>query len=138
MRRSPIRSRAVRSAPTAFGFGPIPALVVGTALLLTAFALVCAVIARRPDRLTILVGVTLLAVAFFVLPTRVHERYLFPFFALGAILAGDLAALAGRVHRPVGGHVPQHVRGPDDHLPGQPRDRRLAGDRSDGSGARQA
>ena len=32
-------------------------------------------------------GLTALAVAFFVLPTRVHERYLYPFFALGAILA---------------------------------------------------
>ena len=30
---------------------------------------------------------TVLAVAFFILPTRVHERYLYPFFALGAILA---------------------------------------------------
>ena len=37
--------------------------------------------------MTILVGVIALAVAFFVLPTRVHERYLFPFFALAAILA---------------------------------------------------
>ena len=27
-----------------------------------------------------------MAIAFFVLPTRVHERYLYPFFALGAIL----------------------------------------------------
>ncbi len=72
---------------TAFQIGPIPALLVGTTLLLTAFFVICAMIARRPDRLTILVGVTLLAVAFFVLPTRVHERYLFPFFALGAILA---------------------------------------------------
>ena len=76
---------------TAFQFGPIPAVMVGTALLLAAFFVVCAVVARRPDRLTILVGVTLLAIAFFVLPTRVHERYLFPFFALGAILAGGLA-----------------------------------------------
>jgi hypothetical protein len=72
---------------TAFAFGPIPALYVGTALLLAAFVVVCAAIARRPDRLTILVGVTVLAIAFFVLPTRVHERYLFPFFSLGAILA---------------------------------------------------
>ena len=30
---------------------------------------------------------TFLAVAFFILPTRVHERYLFPAFAVGAILA---------------------------------------------------
>ncbi len=72
---------------TAFQIGPIPAVFVGAALLLTAFVVICGVIARRPDRLTILVGVTLLAVAFFILPTRVHERYLYPFFALGAILA---------------------------------------------------
>ncbi len=72
---------------TAFQVGPIPAILIGTVLLLAAFSVVCAVVARRPDRLTILVGVTLLAIAFFVLPTRVHERYLFPFFALGAILA---------------------------------------------------
>ena len=72
---------------TAFQVGPIPAVLIGTGLLVAAFFVVCAMIARRPDRLTILVGVTLLAIAFFVLPTRVHERYLFPFFALGAILA---------------------------------------------------
>jgi hypothetical protein len=72
---------------TAFQIGPIPALFVGAALLLTAFVVISARVARRPDRLTILVGVTMLAVAFFILPTRVHERYLYPFFALGAILA---------------------------------------------------
>ncbi len=72
---------------TAFQVGPIPAVLIGTGLLVAAFFVVCAMIARRPDRLTILVGVVLLAIAFFVLPTRVHERYLFPFFALGSILA---------------------------------------------------
>ena len=44
------------------------------------------VVARRPDRLTILVGVSVLALAFFAVPTRVHERYLFPLFGLAAIL----------------------------------------------------
>ena len=44
------------------------------------------VAARRPDRLTLLVALVVLAIAFFALPTRVHERYSFPFFALGAIL----------------------------------------------------
>ncbi len=72
---------------SAFQVGPIPAVLIGTGLLIAAFVVACAMIARRPDRLTILVGVTLLAIAFFILPTRVHERYLFPFFALGAILA---------------------------------------------------
>lgn len=70
-----------------FMFGPIPAVLVGTALLLSAVAAVSVLVARRPDRLTILVGIAVLAVAFFVVPTRVHERYLYPFFALGVILA---------------------------------------------------
>src|SRR6185295_2886170 len=39
------------------------------------------------DRITMLTGLAILAIAFFVLPTRVHERYLFPFIAIGAILA---------------------------------------------------
>ena len=72
---------------TAFSVGALPALAVGLALALLAFAVVSVLVARRPDRLTILVGVTVLAIAFFVLPTRVHERYLFPLVALGAILA---------------------------------------------------
>ena len=45
------------------------------------------VVARRPDRLTLLVGLAVLALAFFVVPTRVHERYGYPFFAMGVILA---------------------------------------------------
>ena len=73
---------------TAVMIGPIPAVYVGAALLIAAFVIVCLVVAARPDRLTILVGVTVLAIAFFMLPTRVHERYLFPFVALGAVLAG--------------------------------------------------
>ncbi len=75
-----------------FAFGPVPAVIVGTVLLLGAVAVVSWLVARRPDRLTILIGVSVLALAFFVLPTRVHERYLYPLFALGAILA----AVSGR------------------------------------------
>ena len=66
--------------------GPIPAALVGAALLLGTAAVVAWVVARHPDRLTILVGVSVLALAFFAAPTRVHERYLFPFFGLAAIL----------------------------------------------------
>ncbi len=71
----------------AFMFGPIPAVAVGTALLLLAIGAVSLAVARRPDRRTILVGVAVLAIAFFVVPTRVHERYMFPFYAVAAILA---------------------------------------------------
>ncbi|HEU4671908.1 MAG TPA: phospholipid carrier-dependent glycosyltransferase, partial [Candidatus Limnocylindrales bacterium] len=68
--------------------GPFWAVAVGGGLLVLATLAVLAVVAWRPDRRTILVGLTVLAIAFFVLPTRVHERYLFPFVALGAVLAG--------------------------------------------------
>ncbi|MEX1169961.1 MAG: phospholipid carrier-dependent glycosyltransferase [Chloroflexota bacterium] len=67
--------------------GPVPAVAIGTTLLLATIALVLWLVARRPDRMTILVGLAVLALAFFVVPTRVHERYGYPFFALGAILA---------------------------------------------------
>ncbi len=70
-----------------FTFGPLPAVAVGTALLLVAIAGLCVVVWRHDDRRTLLVALTVMAIAFFILPTRVHERYLYPFFALGAILA---------------------------------------------------
>jgi len=43
-------------------------------------------VARRDDLRGMLVASALLAVAFFVLPTRVHERYLFPAIGLAAPL----------------------------------------------------
>ena len=55
-------------------------------------------IARRDDPLGLLIGSLTLAVAFFALPTRVHERYLFPALALAAPLvmrAGRWAILFG-------------------------------------------
>ena len=69
-------------------FGPVPAVLVGTALLLGFIAALCWVAWRRDDARTLLVVITVMAIAFFVVPTRVHERYLYPVFALGAILAG--------------------------------------------------
>ena len=86
----------------------VPAVYVGTALLLAAIVGVCAVVAvyaRRSsvvlddglpggpfrvvtdERRLLVVALAVLAVAFFILPTRVHERYLFPAFAIAAILA---------------------------------------------------
>ncbi|HEY4227611.1 MAG TPA: phospholipid carrier-dependent glycosyltransferase [Candidatus Limnocylindrales bacterium] len=67
--------------------GAFPAVLVGSALFVIVAALVVWLVARRPDRLTMLVGLAILALAFFDLPTRVHERYLFPLVAIGAILA---------------------------------------------------
>ena len=73
--------------PDGLFIGAFPAVLVGTLLFLMAAAIVLWFIARRPDRLTMLTGVAVLALAFFVLPTRVHERYLFPLAAIGAVLA---------------------------------------------------
>ncbi len=81
-----IRDAPVPDATAWAALGPVPAAVVGAVLLLGVAAITSLVVAKRPDRLTILVGVCVLALAFFAVPTRVHERYLFPFFGLAAIL----------------------------------------------------
>jgi hypothetical protein len=67
--------------------GAVPAVLIGTTLLLATIVMTLWLVARRPDRVTLLVGLAVLALVFFVVPTRVHERYGYPFFALGAILA---------------------------------------------------
>ena len=59
---------------------------VGT-LLFVGFALLAlVVVARRDDIRGVVLSALLLAITFFALPTRVHERYLFPALALGALL----------------------------------------------------
>ena len=63
---------------------------VGTLLFAAAALLALVQVGRRDDMRGVLVASLLIAVAFFVLPTRVHERYLFPAIALSAplLLAG--------------------------------------------------
>jgi hypothetical protein len=82
---------AVAAASIAFVVGgqliaPLWPAVVGDGFLLAILVGVGAWAAWRDDRLSLLVGLTILSIAFFVVPTRAHERYLFPFFGLGAIL----------------------------------------------------
>jgi len=67
--------------------GPIAAVYIGSGLMLAVVLVVGIVAARRPDRLTLLVALAVLALAFYVVPTRVHERYAYPFFALAIVLA---------------------------------------------------
>ncbi len=65
----------------------VPAVLVGGLLIGAAIVALMVLLWRRhDDRRALLVALAVMAVAFFVLPTRVHERYLYPFFALGAIL----------------------------------------------------
>ena len=65
----------------------LPAVTVGGMLLAAVGLLVFGGLLARDGRLTILLAFSVLAFAFYALPTRVHERYLFPFFASAALLA---------------------------------------------------
>ncbi|HSM38703.1 MAG TPA: hypothetical protein VK838_05155, partial [Candidatus Limnocylindrales bacterium] len=60
--------------------------LVGTILFAAATIIALWQVARRDDAAGLLDSALLLAVAFFALPTRVHERYLFPALALAAPL----------------------------------------------------
>lgn len=59
---------------------------VGSLLFAAVAVLALWQVARRDDLRGILLASLVLAIAFFVLPTRVHERYLFPALALAAPL----------------------------------------------------
>jgi len=67
--------------------GPIPGLAIGAVLLAAGFLWGSVRAAVRDDRWTVIVALTFLAIAFFILPTRVHERYIFPAVALLPLLA---------------------------------------------------
>ncbi len=74
----------------------IPAVTVGAVLLVATGLVVAGGLLVRGDRLAILLGFSVAAFAFYALPTRVHERYLVPFFAPAALLAaGSLRAGLG-------------------------------------------
>ncbi len=68
------------------GATPITWQLIGTMLFAAAALVAFWQVARRDDPRGLLVGALVLAVAFFTLPTRVHERYLFPALAIGALL----------------------------------------------------
>ncbi len=74
-------------APLAAG-GP-PAVFYGTALLIGAI-LAALWAARSDDKVRTVAALALIAIAFFVLPTRVHERYLYPAIPLTLALAAAL------------------------------------------------
>ncbi len=61
--------------------------VIGAGLFLAVAGVALWLAWRRDHPRGILLAALVLAVAFFVLPTRVHERYLFPALAIGALLA---------------------------------------------------
>ena len=75
--------------------GSLTAVVIGAGLLALAGLVVAVGLLVRDSRTAILLGFTVVAFAFYALPTRVHERYLFPAFASGALLAAASVAWSG-------------------------------------------
>ena len=67
--------------------GPLSGVAIGALLLAAAFLVALAQLAMRDSRRSILLTVAFLSLAFFILPTRVHERYAFPVFAILPLLA---------------------------------------------------
>ena len=65
----------------------IPAAQLGAALLVVVGLTVAVGLLLRDDRLTVLLAFAVVAFAFYAVPTRVHERYLFALFPVGALLA---------------------------------------------------
>jgi Gpi18-like mannosyltransferase len=78
------------------GIGPLSYRTIGLLLTGLATALVMIVLLRRNDLATRLECAALLALAFFLLPTQIHERYLFlalAFLALRCVSAPSLLPL---------------------------------------------
>lgn len=65
----------------------VSAFAIGALLLVGGFLYGLGNVLVRDARVTIIVAAIFLAMVFFVLPTRVHERYLMPVFALVPLLA---------------------------------------------------
>lgn len=77
---------ALGALVVAQSFGPLSAAVVGDVALLAILVGVSLWAAWRDDPLSLVVALAILSIAFFAVPTRSHERYLFPFFGVGAVL----------------------------------------------------
>ena len=66
--------------------GPLPGFAIGAFLLVVGILVGVLQVAWRDSRRSILLSLAFLSLAFFVLPTRVHERYLFPIFVMLPLL----------------------------------------------------
>src|SRR5205814_2772033 len=78
--------------------GGTTAFILGASALAAVGLVVAGGLLLRDGRVPILLGFAIVAFAFYAVPTRVHERYLFPFFTAGALLAAEfVAASAGYV-----------------------------------------
>jgi hypothetical protein len=88
----------VGGADVGQGLGPLSFRLLGVILMGAAALLVCAALIQRSDGPARALGAAVLALAFFALPTQIHERYLFLALALLVMsAAADRAVLAAFV-----------------------------------------
>jgi Gpi18-like mannosyltransferase len=85
--RGPLAFGGGWSSDTVGLLGPLPGVVIGGILLAIGFAVGILRLAWQDDRRSVVAVTIFLALAFFMLPTRVHERYMFPIFGLLPLLA---------------------------------------------------
>ncbi|MBA3958880.1 MAG: phospholipid carrier-dependent glycosyltransferase, partial [Chloroflexi bacterium] len=83
----PLASSGLWSEDTVPFLGPLPGVFIGALLVGGGYLLGLGRLLRRADRWSIVLVTVFLSLCFFILPTRVHERYLFPAFALLPLLA---------------------------------------------------
>jgi dolichyl-phosphate-mannose-protein mannosyltransferase len=67
--------------------GPLTGVEIGATLLIGGLLLGMARLLWRSDVLSVVIVGSYLCLCFFVLPTRVHERYIFPVFAFASLLS---------------------------------------------------
>ncbi|MEO7909929.1 MAG: hypothetical protein ABIV47_09785 [Roseiflexaceae bacterium] len=85
-------------ADTGQALGPLSLRLIGVILMAGATLLVCVALLQRSDGPTRALGAAVLALAFFTLPTQIHERYLFLALALLVMsAAADRLVLAAFV-----------------------------------------
>ena len=68
-------------------FAGLAAVQLGALMLAAVCVIVAAGLLLRDDRRSVVLAFAVVAFAFYAVPTRVHERYLFPFFPAAALLA---------------------------------------------------
>jgi Gpi18-like mannosyltransferase len=69
--------------------GTIQPLYIGFTLFVVAVITVCVSLQKQRTNVRLFEALALIALAFFLFPTEMHERYLFPFFVFAAIPAAE-------------------------------------------------
>lgn len=81
-----ISGRWVNDAETVFG---VSYRNIGLVVFALAAAVIISALPKRPSRMIVTSAACVMVFAFFMLPTEMHERYLYPFIPLVALVIGE-------------------------------------------------